>query len=155
MLDHLDCTRRPGRRLTACMKHTLGCLLSAVMMPTIVSIAGCGGTSGVPMPNGPSPNPTPTVTASAYILPDAVSLNNWAFGDEPVVIYPNERLRWVNADGLTHRIVADSPDATDFRNTGDLPPGGEESFRMTRLGTTAIHCAIHPNMTGTLIVRER
>jgi hypothetical protein len=66
-----------------------------------------------------SPTPAPTVTASAYILPGAVSLNDWAFGDEPVVIYTHERLRWVNADGLIHRIVA-----------------------------------IHPNMTGTLIVRE-
>jgi plastocyanin len=25
---------------------------------------------------------------------------------------------------------------------------------MTRLGMTRIHCAIHPNMTGILIVRE-
>lgn len=136
------------------MRQTPGCLLAAVTMAIIVSIVACGGTSGVPMPISPSPNPQPTVTASAYILPGAVSLNNWAFGDEPVVIYPNERLRWVNADGLTHRIVADSSDATDFPETGNLPPGGEASFRMTRLGTTAIHCAIHPNMTGTLIVRE-
>ena len=104
----------------------------------------------------PSPTPTPTVTASAYILPGAVSLNDFAFGDEPVVIYTHERLRWVNADGLAHRIVADSPDATDFRNTDELRPnGGEQSFDITKVGTTGIHCAIHPNMTGTLIVREQ
>ena len=103
------------------------------------------------MPAGP----TPAVTASAYVLPGAVSLNDVAFGDEPIVIYRSERLRWVNVDQLTHRIVADSPDATDFRKTDDLPPGGEQAFSMTRLGTTTIHCAIHPNMTGTLIVRDR
>ena len=96
------------------------------------------------------------VTASAYVLPGAVSLNSFAFGDEPIVIYRSERLRWVNADQLTHRIVADSPDATDFRKTDDLPPnGGEQSFSMTRLGTTRIHCTIHPSMTGTLIVDVR
>ena len=96
------------------------------------------------------------MTANAYILPDAVSLNDRAFGDEPVVIYKSERLRWVNADTLTHVIVADSPDATDFRKTEELPGnGGEQSFIMTKLGTTRIHCAIHPNMTGTLIVREQ
>ena len=126
-------------------------LLFAVTTLTIV-IAGCGGKDATPIPS----SPTPTVTANAYILPGAVSLNNWAFGDEPIVIYTHERLRWVNADGLAHRIVADSPDATDFRNTDELVPnGGEQSFNMTRLGTTGIHCAIHPNMTGTLIVRER
>lgn len=106
----------------------------------------------MPMPPG---SPTPAVTATAYILPGAVSLNDWAFGDEPVVVYKSERLRWVNADSLAHEIVADSPDATDFRKTDELAPGAEQSFNMTRLGTTRIHCAIHPNMTGTLIVREQ
>lgn len=116
-------------------------------------MAGCGGNDTPRRPTSPTPSPTPG-TASAYILPDAVSQGDWAFGDEPIVIYNGERLRWVNADTLTHAIVADSPDATDFRKTDELPPGGEQSFIMTRLGTTRIHCAIHPNMTGTLIVRE-
>jgi plastocyanin len=118
-------------------------------------IGGCGGNDAMRMPpTGPSPSPTP-VTASAYILPDAVSLGDWAFGGEPIVIYKSERLRWVNADTLTHVIVADSPDATDFRKTEELPgKGSEQLIVMTRLGMTRIHCAIHPNMTGILIVRE-
>jgi plastocyanin len=115
-------------------------------------MAGCGGTDAMPIP---PTSPTPPVIASAYILPDAISLNDWAFGDEPVVIFQGERLRWVNADTLAHQIVADSPDATDFHKTDELAPnGGEQSFTMTRLGTTRIHCADHPNMTGTLTVRE-
>lgn len=126
-------------------------LLIATML-TMPFIAGCRGKDAMPMPS--SPTPTPVVTASAYILPGAVSLNDRAFGDEPIVIYAHERLRWVNADGLTHHIVADSPGVTDFSNTDDLHPSGEQSFNMTKLGTTGIHCAIHPNMTGTLIVRE-
>src|SRR5262245_34884530 len=124
-------------------------LLLVTALPVVLT-AACGKT----MPSSPTHPPTPTVTASAYILPGAVSLNDRAFGDEPVVIYAHERLRWVNVDGLTHRIVADAPDATDFPGTNDLPPGGEQSFDMTRLGTTGIHCAEHPNMTGTLIVRN-
>ena len=85
-------------------------------------MAGCGGNGDMP-PAGPSPSPPTLVTASAYILPDAVSLGDWAFGDEPIVIHKGERLRWVNADRLTHDVVADSPDATDFRKTGELPGG--------------------------------
>lgn len=126
--------------------------LPAVTVLPILLLADCGGSGAAPTP---PTSPTPTVTASAYILPDAVSLNDQAFGDEPIVIYKSERLRWVNADTLTHVIVADSPNATDFRKTDELPPhGGEQSFIMNKLGTTRIHCAIHPNMTGTLIVRE-
>ena len=119
-------------------------------------MAGCGEDDGMRMPpSGPTPLPT-SVTANAYILPDAVSLDDLAFGDEPIVIYKSERLRWVNADTVTHLVVADSPDATDFRKTDELlGTGAEQSFIMTKLGTTRIHCAIHPNMTGTLIVRER
>ena len=123
--------------------------LTAVRALPLLLLADCGG-SGVT----PTPPTSPSVTASAYILADAVSLNDRVFGDEPIVIYKGERLRWVNADTLTHVIVADSPDATDFRTTDELPPGGEQSFIMSRLGTTGIHCAIHPDMTGTLIVRE-
>src|SRR5262245_30920662 len=129
------------------MTNTLRYLLVALNASTIVSIAGCGGGEAPPMPG----SPTPTVTANAFILPGAVSLGDRAFGDEPVVIHKGERLRWVNADTLAHAIVADLPDATDFRKTDELPPGGEQSFIMTKPGTTGIHCETHPNMTGTLI----
>ena len=134
---------------------TLRHVLPAVTALTMLLMAGCGGNDDMRMPpTSPTPSPTP-VTASAYILPDADSLGDWAFGDEPIVVYKSERLRWVNADTLTHVIVADSPNATDFGKTDELlRNGGEQSFIMTKLGTTRIHCAIHPNMTGTLIVRE-
>lgn len=136
------------------MRFPLRHVLPAVTALPMLLMAGCGGNGAMP-PAGPSPSPTPPVTASAYILPGAVSLGDWAFGDEPVVIYKGERLRWVNVDTLTHVIVADSPDGTDFRKTEELPGGGEQSFIMTKLGMTRIHCAIHPTMTGTLIVREQ
>ena len=117
-------------------------------------MSGCGGNDATPMPpGGPSPSPTP-VTASAYILPGAVSLGDFAFGDEPIVVHKGERLRWVNADTLTHAVVADSPEGTDFRRTEELRGGAEQSFIMTKPGTTRIHCETHPNMTGTLVVRE-
>ena len=127
---------------------------SAVTALALSLAAGCSASSSAPMPPT-DPTPTPTVTASAYILPGAISLGDHAFGDEPITIHAGERLRWVNADTVAHRVVADSPDATDFRETGELDPGREQSLIMTRPGTTKVHCAAHPNMTGTLIVRER
>jgi plastocyanin len=118
-------------------------------------MAGCGGSDTPRMPS-PSPTPAPApAIANAYILPDAVSKNDWAFGDEPIVIYRGERLRLVNADTIAHIVVADSPDATDFRKTDELRGGAEQSFIMNKPGTTGIHCSLHPNMTGTLIVRDR
>jgi plastocyanin len=125
------------------------CLLAA---GALSAAAACGSSP----PAGPTPTPMPVVTASAYILPGAVSLGQFAFGDEPVVIFAGERLRWVNADTVIHDIVADAPEATDFSAAGPLAPnGGQQSFDMRKLGTTGIHCTIHPAMTGTLIVRDR
>src|SRR4051794_35299238 len=112
----------------------------AGLMLTVLFMAGCNGSDAMPMP---PTSPIPPVTANAYVLPGALSLGDLAFGDEPLVIYKSERLRWINADTLTHQIVADSPNATDFSKTDELRPnGGEQSLIMTRVGTTRIHCAI-------------
>lgn len=108
-----------------------------------------------PTPVAPTP-PAGQVTANAYILPDAATLGALAFGDEAVVVYKGERLRWVNIDTQTHALVADTSGVPDFRTTGNLQPsGGEQSFLMTTTGTTTFHCTIHPGMVGTLVVRER
>jgi plastocyanin len=41
----------------------------------------------------------------------------------------------------------------EFKTTGVLAPGGEQSFIMNTAGSTKIHCTIHPSMTGTLVVQ--
>jgi plastocyanin len=64
-------------------------------------------------------------------------------------------MRWFNADSVEHNIVTDTPAFPEFKTTGPLSPGGERSFIMKTVGTTTIHCVDHPQMTGTLVVRER
>jgi plastocyanin len=99
-------------------------------------------------PAGDSP------TANVYILPGAVSLGANAFGDEAIVIYVGEQMRWRNLDSAAHTVVADEPSLPEFATTGRLAPGQERSFLMMTPGTTRIHCAEHPQMVGTLVVRE-
>ena len=103
-------------------------------------------------------SPTPTSdppTANAYILPGAVGLGANAFGDEPIVIFKGERLHWRNMDTVGHTVVADTPSLPEFDTTGALAPGEERSFLMMTTGTIRIHCTEHPQMVGTLVVRER
>ncbi len=114
--------------------------------------AACGG--GI-SPTPPAPIPTSQVTANVYILPGAVDLGPNAFGDEAIVVYKGERMRWRNLDLVEHNLVVDSPVLPEVMTTGLLSPGEANSFDMSTLGTTKVHCTIHPQMVGTLIVKER
>ena len=118
---------------------------------TILLLAACGRDKA---PTAPTP-PVDPPTANAYILAGAVDLGAIAFGDEPIVIYKGERLRWRNVDTVEHNVVTDTASLPEFMTTGLLAPGGERSFIMNTIGTTKIHCTIHPQMTGTLVVQER
>ncbi len=119
---------------------------------TILLVTACG--RGTTPPMAPTPPPPPEITtANVYILPGAVNLGATAFGDEPVVIHKGERMRWRNADTVEHDVVTDSVALPEFMTTGVLAPGGERSFAMNTIGTTKIHCTIHPQMVGTLVVQ--
>ena len=72
-----------------------------------------------------------------------------------MVIYKGERLRWRNVDGVEHDVVGDTAALPEFMSTGILAPGAERLFSMNTIGTTGIHCTIHPQMTGILVVKER
>ena len=122
----------------------------AATVLTILLIPACGRQT----PTSPTP-PADAPTANAYILPGAVDLGPNAFGDEPVVIRKGERLRWRNADTEEHNVVADTASLPEFVTTGTLAPGGERLFTMNTTGTTRIHCTIHPQMVGLLVVQER
>lgn len=115
-------------------------------------IAGCANAT---TPTTPTAPPVGATTANVYILPGGVDLGANAFGDEPIVIYAGETMRWQNLDGVEHTVVADTTALPEFATTGQLAPGGERSFVMTTVGTTTIHCAEHPQMTGILVVHER
>jgi len=125
----------------------------ATALSTLVIVAACGGGT---FPPAPTPTPTGEIpTANVYVLPDAVNLGPNAFGDEAIVIFKGERMRWRNFDMVEHTVVADTGALPEFETTGLLAPGAEKSFVMNTVGTTKIHCAEHPQMTGTLIVQAR
>ncbi|HEY7292447.1 MAG TPA: plastocyanin/azurin family copper-binding protein [Vicinamibacterales bacterium] len=127
-------------------------VIRAMTMGTMLFGAACGQDAAPAAPTPPTP--PESGTANAYILPGAVNLGSTAFGDEPVVIHRGERMRWTNADGVEHNVVTDTPSLPEFMTTGVLAPGGEQSFVMKTAGSTRIHCTIHPQMTGTLIVQQ-
>jgi len=128
-------------------------LIHVTLASTLLLMGACGGNAG---PVSPPPVPSPDAPiANVYILPGASDLGPNAFGDHPLVIFKGEQMHWRNLDSSEHNLVADTPSLPEFRTTGLLAPGGERSFFMATLGTTKIHCTIHPQMVGAIIVQER
>jgi len=73
----------------------------------------------------------------------------WCFSPNPVRITAGSTVTWTNTTGPTHTSTSD----TGAWNTGNIAPGttsGAVSFPTA--GTFTYHCAIHPTMTGSVIV---
>jgi plastocyanin len=56
---------------------------------------------------------------------------------------------WMNNDTVAHTSTSD---ALGW-NSGIVAPGGQFSFVFPAAGTFSYHCAIHPGMVGTVVVR--
>jgi plastocyanin len=134
--------------------RTARTVVRAIVTAATLLTAGCGANSQS-MPLAPPPPPGGLATANVYILPGGVDLGPTAFGDEAIVIFKGERMRFRNLDSIEHTVVADTTSLPEFATTGALAPGAEQTFTMNTLGTTTLHCVDHPQMTGTLIVREK
>lgn len=102
-------------------------------------LAGCnlyGGTPAQPSSGG----------SNAAISPDAVSIQNFAFNPGTLTIKKGETVTWTNNDSVLHQIKSDT------FNSNPLSQGQTFSFTFNDTGTFNYSCAIHPSMTGKIIV---
>jgi plastocyanin len=128
----------------------------AVVAMLLVSAAGCGGTSSPSSPTPVSPTPVatppsvPAAASSSVTIPiGAASLGNRAYRPDEITVAVGDTITWVNADSVAHTSTAN-----DGRwESGTLAPGQEFSTTLRTPGTFAYHCAIHPGMVGTVVVR--
>lgn len=124
-------------------------IVSAFLMLAI----GCGGSSSSPS-TSPSPVPSPTSTpagpsSSVAIPAGAASLANKAYSPDNVSVAVGATVTWMNSDSIAHTSTSD----TNGWNSGVVAPGGQFSFTFQTAGTFPYHCAIHPGMVGTVVVR--
>ena len=134
-------------------------LPTALSALTLCLAGACGGYD----PTGPAaPGPTPT-SADVNIAKGASQLTTTAFDPNPKALSlgggAQVSVRWVNADGgggygggpaVTHQIASDNG---AFATSGPLGGGATYSIALTA-GTYHYHCAIHPNMVGTITVAQ-
>jgi plastocyanin len=125
-----------------------------------LTVAGACGSYN---PTGPGTSSAPPpMPNDVDIVQGAAALTTTAFDPNPKALAlggaTTVSVRWVNADAgggygggtaVTHQIASDDG---AFATSGPLAAGATYSAAFTKAGTYHYHCAIHPNMVGTVTV---
>jgi len=113
-----------------------------------------------------TPKPTPVPTSVVTTLPPTVKrtespttkvvttihMRNNSFVPSELTALPGTGITWINDDGIVHSLKMSGTGA-GF-NSGDILPGVQWSYTFAREGTFAISCAYHPDMKGTVIIKN-
>ena len=123
----------------------------AFVFAVTVLASACGGYSG-PSPS-PSPVPMPSPAppgATAITIPiGASTLGNRAFNPAELDVSIGTTVTWTNSDSTAHTTTSNEAGW----NSGTLQPRAQFSTTLSNAGTFRYHCAIQPDMVGTVIVR--
>jgi plastocyanin len=128
----------------------LGLIALSTMM--LVSCGGGSSTPTTPSPTPTTPAPTPpatSISATVSIPTGASSVGSGAYVPSPVMIAPGGTVRWTNDDTIAHTTTSNS----SAWSSGNVGPGGHFDATFPTAGTFPYHCAIHPGMTGTVVVQ--
>jgi plastocyanin len=80
-----------------------------------------------------------------------VSIDNFTFTPQSLTVSPGSKVTWVNHDDVPHTATAsDKPRAFD---SGALDTDQQYSHTFDKPGVYPYFCAVHPHMTGTIIVK--
>jgi plastocyanin len=88
----------------------------------------------------------PAVAAAAAA--PFVAISGFSFQPASLDVSAGSTVSWENQDGAPHTVTA-SDGAFD---SGSLSSGGTFDFTFAEAGTYAYACAIHPSMTGSIVV---
>ena len=131
----------------------------AVLSAILMSAIACGGGNSSPSTPSPAPSPTPSPTpaptppggpsSSVAIPAGAATLGNGAYTPDELSVAVGTTVTWTNTDAIAHTSTSDAPGW----DSGIVAPGGQFSFAFQTAGTFQYHCAIHPGMIGTVVVR--
>jgi plastocyanin len=137
--------------------HYRGAEAVILLVGMATLLAGCGVNPGgapstTPMPHGtndsaPSARPEAAVSAEAT----RVVIDNFAYSPREITVAPGSRVLWVNRDDVPHTVTSTAkPKAFD---SGALDDEASFAFVFQAPGTYDYFCALHPHMTGKVIVK--
>ncbi|RZN33951.1 MAG: hypothetical protein EFT35_09995 [Methanophagales archaeon ANME-1-THS] len=82
--------------------------------------------------------------------PHTIGINNNAYEPGVRTVPLGTTVEWTNQEGLVHTVTSD----TGLWDSGNLSKGQSFSYKFTELGTYPYHDALHPSVTGVVIVQK-
>ncbi len=89
--------------------------------------------------------------SAAPAEPNQVVIDNFAFHPRELTVPPGTRVTWVNRDDVPH--TATSSATPRVFHSGTLDTDDRFAHVFSTPGTYEYFCAVHPHMTGKIIVR--
>jgi plastocyanin len=119
---------------------------------TIPISLGRGHSRGRPAPPGPQDPRESSAAVPEDSLPArrvVIAIRSLRFSKGTVEIEAGTTVEWRNQDPLAHTVTSDD----GVFDSGELGPGSGWSRLFATPGTYTYHCAPHPQMTATVVVR--
>ena len=124
------------------------CAIHPEMVGTI-TVSGPDGAPAVVEPTTGDPVPTPVAPATSGTSAE-VAITDLLFQPDAIEVTAGSSVTWRNGDPFDHTVTATEGDF----NSGIVGEGQEFSQTFDAPGTFEYFCAIHPSMTGTVVVSE-
>lgn len=93
--------------------------------------------------------PSQTTTASAPVATTQVSIVDYAFTPNNILLNVGQQITFTNNAPMDHTVVADD----NSFDSGIIAPGTTFKKTFDTPGTYTFHCRIHPSMTGKITVQ--
>jgi plastocyanin len=136
-----------GMLISASLLFLNGCSDSLAAKPKGATAAGHLDTATQPMEIAPDP----TVGADSSAAPNQVTIDNFAFSPKTLTVPAGTKVTWINRDDVPHTATSTAkPPAFDSKA---LDTDDKFSFVFTAPGTYPYFCAVHPHMTGEIVVK--
>jgi len=86
--------------------------------------------------------------APAKAADTAVKISNFTFNPPQLTVKAGTTVTWTNEDDIPHTVTS----TTQVFKSAALDTDQKFSFTFTTPGTYKYFCALHPHMTGTIVV---
>ena len=126
-------------------RHSMSSLV--VVAGTALLLAACGGGSSPSASSGSSGSSSQAASGASST---AVKISNFKFSPASDTVKQGARVTVTNQDSTAHTATADDGHSFD---TGTLADGASQTISVSKPGSYAYHCSIHPFMHGTLVVK--